>query len=95
MPPFTYGWAWARAGREAEARTTLKGLLETANPNQTQQLAIAALYGNLKRPDSAFVWLDKAFPQGGMTDLKWHPQWAPLRSDPRFKDLVRRVGLDQ
>lgn len=93
LAPTAYAWALARAGKTAEAQAVLKELTTVPNPTQAQQLGAASLYANLKQADSAFVWLEKAFPRGGMTDLRWHTQWAPIRSDPRFQALVRRVGL--
>ncbi|MBZ5666048.1 MAG: hypothetical protein LAO30_15715 [Acidobacteriia bacterium] len=45
----------------------------------------------------AFIWLEKAYAQhvNGMTVLKVDPGLDPLRSDPRFQDLLQRVGLAQ
>jgi TolB-like protein/DNA-binding winged helix-turn-helix (wHTH) protein/Tfp pilus assembly protein PilF len=54
---------------------------------------IASIYGFLGDKGQAFAWLEKAYKaRDGMEGLA-DPMWDPLRSDPRFKDLVRRVGL--
>jgi len=54
---------------------------------------IASIYGFLGDRDQAFAWLEKAYKaRDGMNDLA-NPMWDSLRSDPRFADLVRRVGL--
>lgn len=54
---------------------------------------IASIYGFLGDRDQAFAWLEKAYKaRDGMDDLA-NPMWDSLRSDPRFADLVRRVGL--
>jgi hypothetical protein len=47
--------------------------------------------------DHALSWLEKAYAQhsNAMTTLKVEPRYDSLRSDPRFQDLVRRVGLAQ
>lgn len=59
--------------------------------------AIAALYADLGEIDQAFQWLDTACQErdGGLTALKTDFALAPLRSDPRFAKIVRRVGLPQ
>ena len=54
---------------------------------------VASIYGFLGDKDQAFAWLEKAYKvRDGVDDLA-EPMWDPLRSDPRFADLVRRVGL--
>jgi adenylate cyclase len=56
---------------------------------------IASIYGYMGNEDRAFAWLEKAYDaRDGMESLN-EPMWDPLRPDPRFKDLVRRVGLPQ
>jgi tetratricopeptide (TPR) repeat protein len=56
---------------------------------------LAEIYTRLGEKDKAFAWLQKAYEErsGAMVFLNAEPFWDPLRSDPRFKDLVRRVGL--
>jgi eukaryotic-like serine/threonine-protein kinase len=55
----------------------------------------AFTYARLGDKDHAFAWLEKAYDehQPWLAYLKTDPQFDPLRSDPRFADLVRRVGL--
>jgi hypothetical protein len=58
---------------------------------------IAALYANLGDKDQAFKWLNTAY-QGrelGLLGLKTDFLLDPLRPDPRFGELVRKVGLPQ
>jgi len=52
-------------------------------------------YAGLGEKDQAFTWLEKAYEErsGFLPNLKVNPIWDPLRSDPRFADLIRRVGL--
>ncbi len=47
--------------------------------------------------DEAFAWLERAYQEQSniLQFLKVHPYFDPLRDDARFKDLLRRVGLDQ
>jgi len=56
---------------------------------------IAVIYARLGEKDQAFEWLEKAYQQRSpyLAGLKnWPPELDPLRSDPRFADLVRRVS---
>ena len=53
---------------------------------------IASIYGFIGDKDQAFVWLEKAYKAKNVMGVA-SPMWDPLRSDPRFADLVRRVGL--
>jgi len=56
---------------------------------------IASIHGFLGNKAQAFAFLEKAYKaRDDMNDLA-DPMWDPLRSDPRFADLVRRVGLPQ
>jgi len=55
---------------------------------------IASIYGFAGDKDRTFAWLEKAYKaRDGVDSLAADPQWDPLRSDPRFKDLLWRVGL--
>ena len=56
---------------------------------------IALVYAGLKENDNAFEWMEKALVarDKGMTYLKIDPCLDPLRSDPRFNNLLTRVGL--
>jgi hypothetical protein len=53
------------------------------------------IYVGLGENDRAFEWLERAYRErdGMMTHLKVTPRIDPLRSDPRFEDLMRRIGL--
>jgi hypothetical protein len=55
----------------------------------------AWLYGNLGDKEEAFALLEQAYKEhdGIMIHLKDDTIWAPIRSDPRFKELIQRVGL--
>jgi len=56
---------------------------------------MAELYAALGERDEAFAWLERAFDEKSqqLTYLNSGAEWDPLRSDPRFQDLVRRIGL--
>jgi len=58
-------------------------------------VGVAAVYAARGEPDEAFAWLEKAFEQRDvwLSFLAVHRYWDPLRGDPRFTSLVKRIGL--
>ena len=88
--------ALAVAGRTAEARTILDKLLKARAEGGLSADRIAMIYAGLGDKDKAFEWLGKALDERAydMVMLKVEPRFAPLRSDPRFKALLRRMGLE-
>ena len=89
--------AYAHAGRRREA---LRLLDELKRRQQTSYVAAAPFvnaYLGLGDNEQALAWLERAYQeQSNMLQLiKVHPYFDPLRGDPRFVDLVHRVGLDQ
>jgi uncharacterized protein CbrC (UPF0167 family) len=58
-------------------------------------LGRAVTWANLGDKQQAFAWLEKAYQahEWPLIALKVDPQYGSLRSDPRFKDLVHRIGL--
>jgi TolB-like protein/DNA-binding winged helix-turn-helix (wHTH) protein/Flp pilus assembly protein TadD len=89
------GYALARAGKEAEARSLLDGLLKTWAEGNVSGYHIALIYKGLGQHDQALAWLERAYAQRSpaMVFLKVEPKWNDLRSDSRFQDLLRRVRL--
>ena len=84
-------YVYARSGRAGEARKTLGQLKRPLTPG----FEVIAAYVALGEKDAAFFWLEKAFKErsGLMVFLRTAPEYDPLRNDPRFQDLLRRVGL--
>jgi tetratricopeptide (TPR) repeat protein len=89
------GYAYATAGKRDEARRILAKLKKKRERTFVSPATIAIVSGALGEKDEAFAWLEKAYavrdPQ--LTYLKVGPKFTPLRSDPRFLDLLRRMGL--
>ena len=87
--------AYARQGRIVEARAILPKLKEHIDKTGIGRYEMALVYVGLKDNDNAFEWLEKAFEarDKGLTYLKIDPCLDPLRSDPRFQNLIKRVGL--
>ena len=56
---------------------------------------VALVYAGLGENDQAFAWLNKGYAERThwLVWLKLDPRWDSLRSDPRFQDLLRRMGL--
>ena len=89
------GNVYARMERASEARATILKLEEHVQKNGVGRYEIALVYAGLGQKDEAFTWLEKSYDarDKGLTYLKIDPCIDPLRSDPRFSRLVRRVGL--
>jgi tetratricopeptide (TPR) repeat protein len=89
------GNAYARAGKAGEARKTIAQLEEHVRENGVGRYEIALVYAGLGKKQEAFKWLEEAYEAHdvGLLYLKVDPCLDPLRSDPRFDDLMRHVGL--
>ena len=70
---------------------------EQRNTGYSSAYTIAALYANLGDKDHAFQWLNSAYQERDqqLGNLETDFLLDPLRSDPRFAELVRKVGLPQ
>jgi eukaryotic-like serine/threonine-protein kinase len=89
------GHVYAITGRKSDARTVLDELKQTSGKEYLPATSIALIYAGLGEKDQAFVWLDKAYEERAF-QMQWigiEPRWDSLRSDPRFEDLLRRMGL--
>jgi TolB-like protein/Tfp pilus assembly protein PilF len=89
--------AYARVGRRAEALRLIDELLQRRQKNYIPAGAFISPYLALRDYDQAFVWFERAYQEKSniLQFLKVHPFFDPVRGDPRFIDLVHRVGLDQ
>jgi len=89
------GFAYAVSGRPDEARRILANLQQLYQQGIVPAASLATLHGALGESNEAFVWLEKAYQERDpqLTYLKAGRRFEPLREDPRFGQLVRRVGF--
>jgi TolB-like protein/Tfp pilus assembly protein PilF len=88
--------AYAHAGRRPDALRLLAELHQRQKVGYVPSGAFVNAYLGLGETDQAFAWLERAFQEQSniLQFLKVHPYFDPIRSDPRFADLLRRTGLD-
>ena len=85
--------AYAASGKRSEAIRLLSGLQKRSNPTYSYGSEIATIYASLGNRDQAMNWLEKAYEERFNPGVLLRPGFDPLRSDPRFEDLVHRIGL--
>ncbi len=90
------GIAYAKMGRREDARRVLDQLIEKSRQQYVAADSIAAVYVALGEKDEALRWLERAFEEhsGSFYSYMFRPEFRALRSDPRFADLLRRIGID-
>ncbi len=89
------GHVFATAGRLEEAKNILAELNELSRKSYLSAYDIAIVYTGIGEPDKAFEWLEKAYAEhnGWLNFLNVEPRFDSVRSDPRFAELVKKVGL--
>ena len=87
--------AYAHAGRRGDALQLLAKLKQRRKAGYIPAAAFVNAYLGLGDNEHAFYWLEQAYKEQSniLQFLKTHPYFDPIRGDPRFADLVRRVGL--
>lgn len=92
------GFADAIVGKTGDAHKILAEFMRLNREGHAPAGSVAILYGALGDRTNAFVWLNKAYeerdPQLTYLKVRWR-RFEPLQGDPRFADLVRRVGLPE
>jgi tetratricopeptide (TPR) repeat protein len=89
------GHAYAVSGKSAEAKNTLRKLEELSRQKYVSPFQKAVIYAGLGQNDQALAELEKAYNERSLSpvQLKCDPRLNGLRSEPRFRDFTRRVGL--
>ena len=89
------GYGYAISGKRAEAEAIIKELVGKYENGRALGQDLAAVYAGLGEKDQAFAWLEKDFQtrSGLLGWTRWAPAFESLRSDPRYTDLLRRMGF--
>ena len=85
--------AYVASGKKSEALKLLSDLKKRSSPGYSNASEIAMIYASLGDTDQAMNWLEKGYEERFNPGVLLRPGFDPLRSDPRFQDLVHRVGL--
>jgi len=86
-------------GPQAYWQTQLKMRLESfrqGGPGYSSAFALAVLYARTGDRENTFKWLEKSYENRegqSITLVRWMPAFKNLRADPRFADLLGRMGL--
>jgi TolB-like protein/DNA-binding winged helix-turn-helix (wHTH) protein/Tfp pilus assembly protein PilF len=94
-PTFTANLAraYAGTGRRNPAIDLLNDLKKGSKPGYSHASEIAVVYAALGDKDQAMIWLEKGYEERFNPGVLLRPGFDPLRSDPRFQNLLRRIGL--
>jgi hypothetical protein len=88
--------AYSHAGRRSDALRVLADLQKRSRAGYVPAAAFVNAYLGLGENEQAFAWLEQAYNEQSniLQFLKVHPYFDPIRSDARFANLARRVGLE-
>jgi len=88
------GHVYGASGRKDEAMKILAQMNEIAKQRYVPAYSFAMVYAGLRDNDRAFQWLERSYEDHAydLAYLKVDPEFDSLHSDPRFADLLRRVG---
>jgi TolB-like protein/Flp pilus assembly protein TadD len=91
------GYAYATMERRTEALAIITELEEKYSRGEANGFSIATVYAGLGDRDGVFAWLEKDFQNrdGSLADITASVPLEPLRGDPRFKDLLKRMNLPE
>ena len=89
------GNLYAAKGRRGDALRMLHRMDSLSRSRYITSFAVAVVHAGLNQPDSTFAWLDRSLKERThwLVWLNRDPRWRSLRGDPRFADLVHRIGL--
>ncbi|HZE69096.1 MAG TPA: protein kinase [Pyrinomonadaceae bacterium] len=90
------GYVLAISGKKAEALKLLKEVRAKYERHEALGKDVAGIYAGLGDKDQVFIWLEKDFQArvGPLSRIRWEPPFESVRNDPRFADLLRRMGLE-
>jgi TolB-like protein/DNA-binding winged helix-turn-helix (wHTH) protein/Flp pilus assembly protein TadD len=88
-------YAYAVSGRRNEAEAILNDLKNRSSEGFSNAPEIALVYVGLDQKDQAMAWLERGYTERFNPGVLLRPAFDPLRSDPRFQDLLHRIGLNR
>jgi serine/threonine-protein kinase len=93
----TVGYVLARTGRHEEALSVLRWFDEAPGTHHVPDIERARVHVGLGQLDQAFEWLQKAYASrdADLIFLRVDSNWDAIRADPRFLELVRKVGIPE
>jgi tetratricopeptide (TPR) repeat protein len=94
------GWlgrVYCWTGKKKQAEIVLESVIERSKKRYISPFGIAVIYLSLSQNEQAFEWLEKAYEEKGhwMATLKVYSMFDSVRSDPRFKVLLKKMGLEK
>src|SRR6201988_1124964 len=97
QPLISLGHAYAVSGNKVEAQKLLEELGRLSQQRYVSSYGLAAIYVGQGDKEQALGWLEKAFEEDNteLTFLKVDPRLDPLREDPRFQTLLKKVGFPE
>jgi tetratricopeptide (TPR) repeat protein len=91
---YSTGMVYAAQGKRAEALEIVKELDDISGSSLSEAHWIAKIYATLNEKELTFTWLERGLAARAIGNFyKDEPVWDPMRSDPRFADLLRRMGI--
>ena len=90
------GWIYAQAGKDDEAKRIIEELKDLSNKHSVPSFSTAFIYVGLNENDKAFEWLEIAYEERYemLVWIKVSPLLDPIRTDPRFSELLEKIGLE-
>jgi hypothetical protein len=90
------GYVYGVTGNQAKAQVILNGLIETSKEGYVPPTAFAIIHIGLGDNDNAINWLEKAYEEHSprLIFLNSSPIYDPLRLDPRFNELVKKMNFE-
>ena len=90
-------YVYAKSGWKAYLQTSVDMIMRDSQRTQLPPYVIATFYARLGNVDETMKWLEKGYEERDfrMTLISVSQEFDGLRSDPRFRELVRRMGLPE
>jgi TolB-like protein len=87
------GYALGASGNKRQALAEIHLLIDKSSSSYVDPYFVSLIYLSLNDRNAAFLWLNRAFQVKSpfMISIMTEPKWEPLRNDPRFLDIVRRM----